>query len=263
MEGKPLAAIDDLVLAEFLSARRADGVRPSTVRRDLACLSSMFSIAIERKMIDRNPVPTFLRAWKKRGLKESPPRRRWLREWEEEALLQKCTPEVRQAVCVAIDTGLRREELFSLRPEQINWSSNQIELTTGTKNARAREVPLLARSAAILRERIRPVNDRQPAYVWINPDTGTRYTQLNKGLKAAARRAKIAPVTWHDLRRTCGCRLLQRHAMSMAQVARWLGHSSVLVTERAYAFLETEHLHQHIAEQGKSQKRSQDSGFQG
>jgi hypothetical protein len=37
-----------------------------------------------------------------------------------------------------------------------------------------------------------------------NPDTGTRYVQLNRGLKAAMRRAKIEDLCWHDLRRTAG-----------------------------------------------------------
>ena len=31
--------------------------------------------------------------------------------------------------------------------------------------------------------------------------------------------------------------------MTMAEVGRWLGHKSVEQTERAYAFLEVEHLH--------------------
>jgi integrase len=32
----------------------------------------------------------------------------------------------------------------------------------------------------------------------------------------------------------------------MEGVKEWLGHSSVLVTERAYAFLEIEHLHRAV-----------------
>ena len=53
----------------------------------------------------------------------------------------------------------------------------------------------------------------------------------------------IPDVRWHDLRRTCGCRLLQDHGMAMEEVSKWLGHQSVEVTEQIYAFLETEHLH--------------------
>jgi hypothetical protein len=40
----------------------------------------------------------------------------------------------------------------------------------------------------------------------------------------------------------------------MEQVSGWLGHSSVLVTERAYAFIETEHLHAAIADAPKIAK---------
>jgi integrase len=63
---------------------------------------------------------------------------------------------------------------------------------------------------------------------------------MNKGLKAAARRAGIEDLRWQDLRRTAGCRWLQRDGKSMEEVSILLGHSSVMVTETRYAFLEAE-----------------------
>jgi integrase/recombinase XerD len=74
-------------------------------------------------------------------------------------------------------------------------------------------------------------------------DNGDRYVNMEKGLKAARRRAALRAMRWHDLRRTCGCRLLQDYGLSMEAVREWLGHSSVIVTEKAYAFLEIEQLH--------------------
>ena len=35
--------------------------------------------------------------------------------------------------------------------------------------------------------------------------------------------------------------------MSLEGVKEWLGHSSVVVTEKTYAFLEIEHLHRAVA----------------
>src|SRR5215472_11285069 len=56
----------------------------------------------------------------------------------------------------------------------------------------------------------------------------------------------IKPFMWHDLRRTCGCRLLQDYGLSMELVSTWLGHSSITVTERHYAFLKVDHLQRAI-----------------
>ena len=67
-----------------------------------------------------------------------------------------------------------------------------------------------------------------------------------KILKVAARRAGINDLIWHDLRRTCGCRLLQDYGASMKEVCDWLGHSSVLVTEQRYAFLRVDDLHRRV-----------------
>lgn len=270
-EGLYLDEIASAKLADFADDRRRAGARISekwlgrrapkpitaaTIRRDLACLSSMFGCAIEWEWTEHNPVPAFMKARKKRGLREGAPKTRWLSHAEEAAILAaardaEAEPILHDAICLAIDTGLRADELFGLRWDQVNPARNQIELTDGprgnvgdTKNRRGREVPLLDRARTILGTLPRRLHC---PYVLFNPETGTRYRGLGKGLAGAARRAKIRPLTWHDLRRTNGCRLLQDRGLSMEQVSRWLGHSSIVVTEKAYAFLETEHLHAAIA----------------
>lgn len=229
------------VAERWIGRRASTAISPSTIRRDLACLSAMFGCATEWEWAEHNPVPAFMKARKKRGLREGDPKTRWLTHDEEASLLAAAEGPLRSAIILAIDTGLRRDELLGLRWDQVNTARNQIELTAkDTKARRAREVPLLSRAGTVIGTI--PPRLRSP-YVLVNPKTGERYTQLNKGLAAAARRAGIKPLTWHDLRRTCGCRLLQDHAMSMEKVSLWLGHSSVVVTEKAYALLETEHLH--------------------
>jgi hypothetical protein len=45
---------------------------------------------------------------------------------------------------------------------------------------------------------------------------------------------------------TCGCRLLQDYQVSMEIVSKWLGHTTITVTERSYAFLRTEDLHRAV-----------------
>jgi integrase len=44
-------------------------------------------------------------------------------------------------------------------------------------------------------------------YVFTNPDTETRYTDIKKSFSAACREAGITNFTFHDLRHTFGTRL--------------------------------------------------------
>jgi integrase len=160
----------------------------------------------------------------------------------------------------AIDTGLRREEQFGLTWDKVDLKAGEILLDGSTKSGKPRRVPLLPRTARILAQLPRHIRSK---YVFCHHN-GDRFVHMNKGMKAARRRAGLKALRWHDLRRTCGCRLLQDHAMSMEgvkewlghstvvvtermSVKEWLGHSTVVVTERTYAFLEIEHLHRAVA----------------
>jgi len=248
-------------LSDFESWRRGLGASNPTIRRDLACLSSVFTFCEDREWIEdgRNPVPPYLRRRAKRGLKEADSRKRYLSEAEEALLLSKCTPEVRTAVCVAIDTGLRSEEMFSLTWPQVNFTKGVVYTTDDTKSGKSRAVPLPERSAQLLAQK-KLKNDqlnktRKVASIHVfTHEDGTRILRMNKGLEGAVRRAKIPHVRWHDLRRTAGCRWLQRDKRSLEEVAKMLGHGAKSVTEKAYAFLDDEKVASEIAAQKRAHK---------
>ncbi len=55
--------------------------------------------------------------------------------------------------------------------------------------------------------RIRATFAGETEFVFTNPDTGTRYTDIKKSFSAACREAGITNFTFHDLRHTFGTRL--------------------------------------------------------
>lgn len=253
-----LDQIESAQLSDFETARRSDGVTPSTIRRDLSCLSGIFSSAIDWEWIEDggNPVTSYMRRRAKRGLREAPARTRYLAPDEEAKLLAAATDAPRLAMALAIDTGLRREELFSLQWVQIDQIRARIHTTKNTKNGKDRFVPLPRRSAQLLAQTTRRIDS---PFVLVNPDTGTRYLAMNKGLKAAMRRAGISDLCWHDLRRTAGCRWLQRDGKSMEEVSILLGHGSSKITSERYAFLVSEQVAESLS--GRTKDGTTDSGF--
>lgn len=256
------AAMMDEIGREELSAfetwRRAIGVSSPTIRRDLMCLSSMFSFCEDQDWIDdgRNPVPSFLKRRAKRGLTESPGKRRYLSPAEEAAVLAQAGPLTYDAVCLAVDTGLRLAEQLTLTWPQVDLKRGMIETTDDTKSSRKRWVPLPARSAEILAARRRA---SAPSFYVFCHDDGRRFTTFDNGFHAAVRRAKIPYASWHDLRRTAGCRWLQRDKRSMEEVAKLLGHASVTTTEKHYAFLDEETVAQEVAAQKPARKKRGDA----
>lgn len=265
MGDKLIGEIGRADLADFegwrrnMEARNGDGRKVSgpTVRRDLACLSSMLAFSEDRDWLGEgtNPVPGYLRRRARRGLKEAPQRTRYLTGQEETDLLAKASPGVREAIMLAIDTGLREQEQFGLTWPQVDLVKGIIATTADTKSKRIRTVPLPARSAQFLAQwkaRNATSEDGKVSYPFVfrhEDEPGKRLRSCNKGFKAAARRAEINDLRWHDLRRTAGCRWRQRDEVSLEKVSILLGHSSYAVTEKAYAFLQNESIATDLAAQ--------------
>lgn len=241
MDGKTIQQVTPALLSEFETLRRTEGATAPTIRRDLACLSCILSYCEEWEWIDdgKNIVPAYLRRRRRRGLKESPGRNRFLTTEEETRLLAECSEPCLTAVILAIDTGLRDQEVMSLTWSRIDFRNLTIRTGTGTKSGRERFVPLTQRAAQKLAQRPKHISS---PYVFFHPD-GTRIARLNQAFEGAVRRAKLSDLRWHDLRRTFGCRRLRGEGCkraSIEEVSAMLGHSSVAVTERSYAFLDSE-----------------------
>lgn len=253
-----LSDITSSRLYDFEIRRAADNVSGSTIIRDLACLSSIFTLAEVWEWADRNPVKSYMRGRAMQGLTDGEPRTRYLSQDEEQEVLACAAPKALKAIIFAIETGLRKTEQFSMLRADIDKRSRQIMVRGEiAKNHKQRTVPLFERALAVL-DRM-PADLRSP-YLFVTKDghpysgdSPTHYEALQKAVRRAnasrlkVGRAPMAHVEWHDLRRTCGCRLLQDRKFSMEEVSRWLGHSSIKVTEKHYAFLNVEQLHRAVA----------------
>lgn len=252
---KLLTKISSSDLKDYETWRRS-GKPPAsapTIRRDLACLSSIYSFAVEKEWVDTNPVSAFLKSRKKRGLRESPPRTRYLTKEEEARLLDASPDRLRSAIIFAIYSGLRSAEQWGLTWDRVDLTRRQVIIPKEmAKGKRDRTVILLAPAVNVLRSLPRHAKAdfvffhgaRKPnpkvKRIRLPEKDGKRFSHMLRGLKAAAERAGMPELVWHDLRRTHGCRLLQEHGFSMEEVRDQLGHASVVQTERAYAFLEVD-----------------------
>lgn len=255
---KMVRDIDSALIDKFVKARLDTGITSAGVRSELAVLSSIMSKAEGWSLIDRNPVQRYLKA-NALKVRRGEPRVRWLSKGEEEMVFALLDAYVAQdkrqaqgrltlkcAVIVAIDTGLRLAELCQLRWTDINFERGQLHVRKEiAKSGKDRWVPLLPRAAGLLLGMLETGSKGH----WVFPAMGGRGPRVNfdKTLRyfvnGPAKIAGIAPFSWHDMRRTCGCRLLQEHGFSMEQVSKWLGHASISVTERHYAFLTVDNLH--------------------
>lgn len=238
-------------VSNFVATRRRDPgrngrgqVSDASIRGDLACLSAVMAYGIEKEIIENNPVATYLKGAGKR-VKRGAPRERYLTHEEEQRLLmairngpsdgQQYRQLLEDAVTFAIDTGLRLREQFGLLLHDVTLGAKPHLVARETKAGKPRRV--------YLNERAQDVVSRRIGGTYLFERGGKKIFDMDRGFKAACDRAGIEDVQWHDLRRTAGCRLLQDKGARMEDVRDFLGHASVVTTEKHYAFLRKEDLH--------------------
>ena len=247
--GKYLDDIDRGMLGALIAVRKATGITDTTVRRDLAFLSSMCTSAITWGWLNTNPVTAF----NKKVLKEVQPRTRFLSSAEYDALLAAASDRMRPAIILAVETGLRKEELFGLTILSIDLPRKEIVLNR-TKSGVPRRVPISQIALKVIRDILADRNrPRGAEHLFVRPDK-TRFVDFKKGFNATCQRIGIKGLRWHDLRHTFASWFVQSGG-DLYHLSRILGHSTVQMTTR-YGHLRTQDLH--IALEKVAQKRTQD-----
>ena len=211
---------------------RHKGIRAdASINREMATLRHIFSKAVEWDMIDRNP----FEKGKSLLLKVNNQRIRYLTEDEIAKLLDQCRLQkhLHRIVTCAINTGMRRGEILTLRWEQIRNGFIYLEKTK-TKNRR--EIPINHDLARVFKE-IRKEQELSSKYVFTyNSRTIQR---VERAFKGAVRRAGIKDFKFHDLRHTFASHVIMRGG-SLKDVQELLGHKTMSMTLR-YSHLSQEH----------------------
>lgn len=198
-------------------ARLEDGVKPSTVNKYLALVSKMLNAAVEWNFLGENKI-------KFKKLREENERERILTREEERRLVESCAKSdaehLKPIVVIALNTGMRKGEILSLKWEQISFASRQIRVE-GTKSGKARLIYINDVVSEVL-EKLRSKNGQEELF---------QVKDVKRSFKTACRRAGIEDLRFHDLRHTFASRLVE-NGVDLITVRDLLGHSSVRITQR-------------------------------
>ena len=213
-------------------AAEGGGWQPATVNRYRALISLVYRLGIQNGKVKENPA----RLVKHR--RENNARVRWLSPEEEvrlRAYLEATGPQFIPELDLALHTGMRLGEMFSLTWEGVNLGRKVLTIPR-SKNGETRHVPLNSAAISAL-EALRTRGDGTGNVIRnLNgePLAGSRYW-----FEPALKKAKIYRFSWHCLRHTFASRLVMA-GVDIRTVQELMGHKSISMTVR-YSHLAPKH----------------------
>lgn len=254
-ELRSLSAFD---VERFKAKRLKAKIKPATVNRDLDRIRSVFSRAVEWGFLTAHPLKTVKRA---KGADNS--RVRYLTDDEEKRLRDALaareaerrasrerhnawheargsvghpqwpkdgfTDHLMPLVLLAMNTGLRRGELFGLSWSDVNIAEKLLTVTAGNaKSRKARHVPLNAEALDVLK-RWKEQGDGEGL---VFPGAGgAKLTNVNKSWDGLTDDAKLPDFRFHDLRHHFASKLVMA-GVDLNTVRELLGHADIAMTLR-------------------------------
>lgn len=195
----------------------------ATVHRELSIMRRVLNVAVANSWIVRNP---FQQGEPLIKPGEESPRERIISREEEQRLLAACHDErehLRAILICALDTGMRRGEIFSLIWSDINFDSGLITIRAfNTKTMRERQIGMTERLTAELKK----LSALQNGDLVFGIKTHAQHS-----FDKAKKKAGLADLRFHDLRHTHATRLVGAQ-MPLAEVGRVLGHTQPSTTFR-------------------------------
>jgi integrase len=231
---RPLKKYDYALVQDWITARLARN-KYATVYRYYAVLKNILRTAVKRRKMPNDALDSVLEVKMHKPKNE---RLRYLSKAECERLISECHGQLKAIVITALQTGMRRGEILSLKWQNVDLDNNLIKLDASmTKDSEVRTIPM----TRLLRETLRGI-ERRPhiEYVFWNSATKTRITDIKTSYNAALKRTKILDFTFHDLRHTFASQYMIANG-NISELQALLGHESTRMTER-YVQLSNQHI---------------------
>jgi integrase len=194
----------------------------------------MFTKAVDWEMIEESALRPIRRV---KLLQEDNKRLRYLSAEECQNLIAASSEHLRPIVTVALNTGLRKSEIFNLEWERHIDFKHGFVLVDKSKNGQRREIPM----NHSLREALEGVIRRLDIpYVFQHGRSGRQYSDIRNSFYKACRKAGITDFHFHDLRHTFASHLVMG-GIDLTTVKALLGHKNISMTLR-YSHLAPSHM---------------------
>ncbi len=202
--------------------------KPGTINRELAALSHLFTKAVEWAWLDHRPAVI-------KRLKENGGRIIYLTVDQIQRLLNAAQEDqniqIYPFILIALETSMRRSEIFSIRREHIDLHKRTIYIPNA--KAGAREQPITLHLVNFLTEHLKSL---QPGIPWLfsSPKARDGHTvNLDKPFRRVVANAGLdsKQIVRHTLRHTAITHLVQA-GVDLPTVKRISGHKNLSMVER-------------------------------
>jgi site-specific recombinase XerD len=227
------------VLDKTFADLKRGGLSGSTVNRYRALVSSIFTYAVRSGLAQTNPVARVKR------FRENESRIRYLLADEEtklRAVIRRECPDREPELDLALYTGMRRGEQFTLK-----WSDVNLERGILTVRGKTGRRFIVANSSAV--EALTKLGRRRDRELEYGRTEDSGYVcdetvndaqrDWRRWFEKSVRSAGVKNFHWHDLRHTFASRLVMA-GVDIRTVQELLGHKSILMTMK-YAHLSPDH----------------------
>lgn len=225
--GKYIGSITPYTIEEYKAAR-IKNVSQTTINRELGFLKALFNKAITWRKIKNNPIREV------KFFKVDNARIRYLSKEEIIRLCEQCKGYLFPIVFTALNTGMRRGEILTLKWNDVNMDQ-KIIYVRNTKNQEMKEIPINRFLYKVLNE---SKEKNKGQYVFSNGN-GEPYGNVRKGFNNAVKKAGITDFRFHDLRHTFASYLVMS-GVDIMTVKELLGHKTLAMTLR-YSHLAPDH----------------------
>lgn len=233
-------------LSQFKTVRSKEGrkptktkIKPATVNRELACMRAMFNHVIKADVPVKNPISKTAA----KTLQENNEQTRVLTYDEQAKYMAQATPMLRDVATLMLETGMRPEEVYRIKPENVHLAEDFLFNPHGKTKAAKRRIKLTATAHNTLTRRLEESKDEQGRPVpYLFPhanDPKQPVPKVNSAHDRAVKASKVAPFRLYDLRHTWATRAAEA-GIDLVTLAAMLGHSKINMVLR-YAHPTQEH----------------------